>query len=117
VSELASVLFKNLFDTELVIAPVRAQNLLGEFLMPGCSLDAHSSASHDHSLLGAHGMTPKRAVEFLRAGSFLSNEERKELEDLRQLRNKLVHGKIDHREALMPEIVHRAKELANRYGE
>ena len=112
------MLFKNLFDAELVIAPVRAQNLLGEFLDAWVQLErALLSIAHDHSLLGAHGMTPKRAVEFLGAGSFLSKEERKEFEELRQLRNKMVHGKIDHREALTPEIVDRVKELANRYGE
>jgi hypothetical protein len=117
-AELASILFKNLFDTELVSAPVRDQMLVGEFLDAWTQIEvALQGIAHDHSITGAFGMPPRRVVEFLRGAALLSPEEAKEINSLRQLRNQVVHGNVRYRDALTPEILKRVNALLKLYTE
>src|ERR1700693_1575609 len=60
-AELANVLFKNLFDSELVVSSAGSQRLLGEFMEAWAKLEAGLlSMAHDNSLTGVQGMPPVR---------------------------------------------------------
>src|SRR5665213_130176 len=117
-AELANVLFKNLFGSDLVVSSAGSQRLLGEFMEAWAKLEAGLiSMAHDNSLTGVQGMPPVRVVEFLRTANILSIEERREIEELRHLRNKVVHGTLDHREVLNHEVVQRLRSLLERFSE
>lgn len=117
-AQLANVLFKNLFGTEMVHSPAGSQQLLGEFMELWAQLEAGlMSMAHDHSLTGAQGRGTRWAADFLRASSMLSPEDKKEFDELRQLRNNIVHAVVDHRAVLNRDIINRLRALLERYGE
>jgi len=117
-AELANILFKNLFGSELVHSTKGSQQLLGEFMELWVELEAGMiSMAHDHSLTGAQGRTATWAAHYLRGDNLLSAEDRKEFQALRQLRNQVIHGKADHRTAITPAVIARLKVLVEQYRE
>jgi hypothetical protein len=117
-AELANILFKNLFGTELVHSAKGAQQLLGEFMELWAQIEAGLlSLAHDHSLTGAQGRNVRWAAEFLKGPGIFSEGDRQEFEELRRLRNRMVHGELDHRQALTPDVMTRVRAMAERYGE
>jgi hypothetical protein len=116
-AELANVLFKNLFGFELLHSAKGSQQLLGEFMELWVQLEAGLvSMAHDHSLAGAQGRNAMWAAEHLH-GDLMSTENKKEFQELRQLRNQVVHGKADHRTAITPAVIARLKVLLEQYKE
>lgn len=69
-----------------------------------------------HDLLGQRRPTLD-AVLFLNGASILEDDEVLEIRDLQQLRNKIVHGEQDHREALTDEVMDKLLYYATRYGQ
>jgi hypothetical protein len=117
-AQLANVLFKNLFGSELVHPSAGSQQLLGEFMELWTQLESGLvSMAHDNSLTGAQGRKVKWAVDLLRDMRSLAPEDKREFEDLRQLRNKIVHGRIDYRTVLDRNVLNRLKRLVEMYKE
>ena len=117
-AQLANVLFKNLFGEEMVQSPAGSQQLLGEFMELWAQLEAALlSMAHDHSLTGSHGKGSRWAVDILRGTGTLPPEAKKEFDELRYLRNQIVHGAVDHREELTPAIIKRLKALLEKFTE
>jgi hypothetical protein len=115
-AELANILFKNLFGSDLVHAPKGSQQLLGEFMELWVKLEAGLvSLAHDNTLTGAQGRGPAWATDILRQAQFMTSEDRKEFMELRELRNKVVHGAVDYRTALTTEIMKRLSTLVEQY--
>ncbi len=117
-AELANVLFKNLFGSELLHSAKGSQQMLGEFMELWAQLEAGLlSVAQDHSLTGSQGRSATWASDFLRGSSLVSDEDRKEFQELRQLRNQVVHGKLDHRIAITSAVIERLKVLVDQYRE
>lgn len=115
---LANALFKNLFGFELVHSASRSTQLLGEFLEAWIDLEsALVDTAHDNSLTGVpRGMKMLDAARYLRDAAIVSAPDIKELEDLRRVRNELIHGKVDHRAVLTKDLVKRVVALRDRFA-
>ena len=112
-SQLANLLFKNLFGYELVHSQERHTELLGEFMASWGKLESglHSLASR-HSLLGENRGGLLEVMRFLEGAAILVPKQRRELDALRKIRNEVVHGVGDYRVVLSEDVVERAKRLA-----
>lgn len=116
-SQLANVLFKNLFGFELVAPRAGPERLLGEFLGDWIVLEQSVFAmAHDNSLLGRPRTTFIEAARFLRGTGVLTTADIKELNQLQQLRNQVVHGVVDYRDALTPDILRRVRALRDQFA-
>lgn len=116
-AQLANVLFKSLFGIALVLPPTRSDRLLGEFFELWIELEKDLvSLAHDNSLTGAHGANLSQAAKLLEGTGFVSEADIKEFQELRQLRNMLVHGVTDHSRVLTPAIIARVRALRNRFA-
>ncbi|MEY4706039.1 MAG: hypothetical protein RL042_2244 [Nitrospirota bacterium] len=117
-AQLANVLFKNLFGIELVHPQAGRERLLGDFLEAWIDLERSLvSMAQDHSPTGSQGMSMLQAARFLRGTDLVSKEDVRDFERLQQLRNKLVHGIIDDRDALTPEIINQVRQLREKFSE
>jgi hypothetical protein len=117
-AQLANALFKNLFGVALVEPVGKSDRTLGEFLSLWTELERGIlSLAHDHSLTGAHGMPLPQATRLLEGTGIFSEDELDDLRTLQQLRNKVVHGSVDHRIALTPGILARVRALRDKFGE
>lgn len=117
-AQLANVLFKNLFGIELVHPQAGRERLLGDFLEAWIDLERSLvSMAQDHSPTGPQGMSMLQAARFLRGTDLVSKEDVRDFERLQQLRNKLVHGIIDDRDALTPEIINQVRQLREKFSE
>ena len=112
-AELANLLFKNLFGMALVEDVTPAGDLFGKFMEAwvGIERGMTSTAEEIHPL----GTRPRSVLDaarsFVEAG-ILTPAQSAELDSLRRLRNELVHGRVEPRQALTPAIVARVQELA-----
>lgn len=89
-AELANTLFSNLFGFRLVQPEDNATALLGEFMLAWVNFEKVSTS--------ARHLTKDLA---------LSRTELDEIARIREIRNKVVHGIINHKDVLSPEIVNR----------
>jgi hypothetical protein len=117
-AELAQILLKNLFG-ETLPAPTSSDKatLLGRFLEGWNRLDkaitslanSHSNQQRQSSLFDA--------ARFLHDTGMLEPEEYYEINELRKLRNTIVHNQEDYKKVLTERIVYRVEELATLYDE
>lgn len=116
--QLANVLFKNLFGVELVHPTEGSDILLGDFLDAWIELEKGLvSIAQDHSPLGADGMNLLQAARFLRGTDIVTARDIAEFQELRQLRNSVVHGQVEHRHTVTRETVERVRALRDRFAE
>jgi len=115
-AELANLLFKNLFGQELLVDRTDHKELLSEFLSEWVVIETgvHEMA-REHSLLGTTKNTVLDALRFIVNAGLLAQHDYKELNELRTIRNSLVHGKDDYRALLNQSIVDRVKFWADRF--
>jgi hypothetical protein len=114
-AQIANLLFKNLYGYELVHPTGRRSDLLGEFMEEWVRFEAGlRDLAATHNLLGQAPKSMIRVLEFLEGASILSTQEKRELDHFRQLRNEIVHGAIDFREALSPNVIARLRHLISK---
>jgi len=115
-AELANLLFKNLFGQELIVERSDHKELLGEFLSEWVDVETglHETAKR-HSLLGTSKNTVLDALNFITNAGLIKNQEYKDLNELRTIRNSLIHGKEDYRTLLNQSIVDRVKFWAHKF--
>jgi hypothetical protein len=109
-AELANLLFRNLFGDELVphIDPETA--LLGEVIGSWATLEvklrdmASNIAGDDPAPAGLIG-----TLQLLRDANGLNVDNLRELDNLRRLRNEVVHGQTNHRKLLTRQIIERVE--------
>lgn len=115
-AELANLLFKNLYGQELIVPADNSKELLGEFLSEWVTIE---TGLHDlaqtHSLLGTKRNSVLDAIKFIRNAGLIEDEEYKELNDLRAIRNSIIHGDKDYRKLLTQQINDKVKFYADRY--
>ena len=117
-AQLANVLFKNFFDVELVQPESDSARQLGEFLYAWIEIERGLvSMAHDHSVTGSHGMSALQAARLLEGTDLETPEEIEDIDSLRVLRDGVIHGAMEHREALTNDVIARAKSLAARFRE
>jgi hypothetical protein len=113
-SQLANLLFKNLFNYELLPTTTPATESLGEFMSAWAELEtALREYASQHSLTGS---TPRGLIDvmrFLQGAALLDPHQRRELDNLRRIRNDIAHGAVNFHEVLTPELVQRVKYFTN----
>lgn len=119
-SELAKILFESLFDEPLSFAPEDQHQLLGEFLAAWVAFErviADLSKQNVAKLSTLAGRTrpPLMAVgEMVRAGIF-EPAEAKEIDELRRIRNEVVHGMVDYKTVVNRNVIHRLEKITHKY--
>ncbi|MCZ6625727.1 MAG: hypothetical protein O7B35_16100 [Deltaproteobacteria bacterium] len=117
-AELANKLFENLFGYKLVERITMKTELLSEFMIAWVSLESSlRSIAGRNALLGT---TPKGMLDvmtFLRRGGIIEASEVNEINELRRIRNDVVHGFAEHESILTPKLIERVKEFARSFSE
>ena len=116
-AELANLLFKNLFGFDLLLRVTPQTELFGEFMTAWVKLEEGlRSTAETHSLLGESPRGIIDVTRFLQNASILDSKARREIDDLRKIRNQIVHGG-DFRDILTPELIKRVKHFARLFSE
>jgi len=94
-AELAKILFKNLFGIELLPRKKNGTQSLGDFMSRWVELERRL-----HALVSAEGFSPYPralidAIKKLQREGTLSWDEVQNFDELRNYRNKVVHGQVD----------------------
>lgn len=119
-AELANLLFKNLFDESLDVAPEDQHKLLGSFLAAWVDFERTlGQLSHVHidkvSTLKGNPRPPMTAIrELIRAGVFAADDAAA-IEGLRKLRNEVVHGMVDYNTAVTENVIQQLQDITNKY--
>lgn len=116
-AELARLLFKNLFGFEVEVEKTKGHDILGGFLAAWVRLEkaihALSEKHSEHlSTLGGRVQPPVMAVRHLRHANVLDNQTYQEIDEIRQIRNKIVHGTEDYKQSLSRELVAHVNTIA-----
>ncbi|TKB61060.1 MAG: hypothetical protein E8D49_04840 [Nitrospira sp.] len=118
-SELAKLLFESLFETVLSFETEDQHQLLGEFLASWVAFErviAEVSLQHIDKLstLGGRTRPPMMAInELIKQGVFKPSDA-KEIDDLRRLRNEIVHGIVDHKTAVNKPAIQRLQRITEK---
>ncbi len=117
-AEVANKLFKNLFGKELVPFIAPETELLGEFISAWMLLEGGMRHWASRiSLLGNESASVTHNMRYLKSAGILDVEQTRELEEIRQLRNKIIHGEIDFKQALNQEIINKVRLYAELFDE
>jgi len=114
-AELANVLFENLFGFRLVEPEEDETVILGEFMRAWVLFEKTLTDAASMLRVDTRGrpIVPLRIVEILASEGFVSEAELDEINQLRQIRNQVVHGISDYKDTLNPEIVKRLVSITN----
>ena len=113
-AQLANVLFKNLFGSDLIEDFPKAANLLGEFIESWATLEKRlNEASPPTSAARAMLGVPYIVMD-LRKADLLKAEDVARFDALRKIRNEIVHGAVDHKAILTPARIRELKDLIER---
>lgn len=119
-SELAKLIFESLFATILTFASEDQHQLLGEFLAAWVAFErmvTRLSRLNRDKLSTIRGVArpPLFALnEMIRVGIF-ETDDAKEVGDLRELRNAVVHGVADYKSAVSRKAIARLKRITAKY--
>jgi hypothetical protein len=120
-AELAKLLFKNLFGDNLPVAPEDEHRLLGQFLAAWVDFEkliaSLSEKNIDHmSLLRGKPRPPIMAIRELLRLDIFSEQDSSKIEELRQLRNEVIHGGKDFRVAISSQTITDLRAIVERYS-
>jgi len=113
-AELAKLLFRNLFGFDVEIEETEGHEVLGGFLAAWARLEQVSSALIlKHGGIGSTGRVyqPIMAVRELEKLQLIDRRTVQEIEELRRIRNEVVHGMSDYKSAINRDRVVRLKEI------
>ncbi len=109
-SELANLLFHNLFGVRLIEPENDRTEMLGEFMAEWIALERML----DRTPHAIDIETPRGTVIILRRlfdDDIISASELDEINNIRQIRNKIVHGQTDHNTAVTSELIRKLGEI------
>ena len=113
-AELAKVLFKNLFGEEIDVKGPAESELLGEFLMAWADLErlVYALVSKTNVTLATR-MHLIQYVRQLEHKGVLSTDSARAVQELRAVRNSVVHGDAEDRRVVRPEMVERVRSVVH----
>ena len=121
-ADLAKLLFKKLFGLEVGVPDVTGSDLLGQFLTKWAELEKTATViTQENKGLTPHAservMSPLTAIRDLVAAGVLSQADWHEFDQLRQIRNQVVHGMADHKQALSENHLNRLDVICQKVKE
>lgn len=114
--ELAKILFKNLFDCELMVTSSDDGDLIGKFIESVSAIERRLADISSEYTGDALAMKIKDTLEVLLKEEALSPREIKEVLDLRAKRNALVHDHVATIEPVTRRSIERAVSLTKTLG-
>ena len=117
-SELANSLFKNLFGFDLVEPQSTGINdRIANLIQLWNKLERGLiETASDNDLLGQR-RSPIDTIRFLNGAGIVDDDEYNELNQLRQIRNAVVHGLDENRASLTDAMIERLRHYAEKFGE
>ena len=113
-AELAKLLFKNLFGLDLQIPESKGTDVLGAFMAAWVKLEqaiGELAIKEGYSKASHRPILPMLAIRELVSQGFVDQITAQEIENLRQIRNKVVHGVDDYKTILDFKTVKRVNAL------
>ena len=107
-AELAKVLFENLYDVEMRVVETDHLRKMGDFIESWVGLEKKLAKLHGDDRRPA---LPRQIIHQMVEDGQLSKAQLDEFEEVRQLRNQMVHGHIDARDALDNSTLARSKKI------
>jgi hypothetical protein len=107
-AELAKLLFENLFGFDLQIPESEGTDVLGAFMAAWVKLEraiGDLTTKQGYSGVSHHPISPISAIRELVSKGLIDQITAQEIENLRQIRNKVVHGIGDYKTILNSETV------------
>jgi len=113
-SELANLLFENLFGFRLVEPEDDATKLLGDFMAAWVDLERTTTKAAEpyYQSVNQRPMAPSGSIRVLRSNNLISDSDLSEINRLREIRNQVVHGAVDHKDVISKEIVKDLREIS-----
>ena len=116
-AELANVLFRNLFGSELVERRSVQSELVGEFITAWVELERGlRELASRNSLLGSEPSGTLDMMRFLQRANLIDLHEMNEINGLRKIRNEVVHGDGNWQSMLTSQVVERVRYFAKRFA-
>jgi hypothetical protein len=114
-AELANLLFENLFGFRLVEPEDDATKLLGDFMSAWVDFERiiTKAAAPYHKSASGRPMMPMEASRILHTEKLISDKDLVEINKLRDIRNRVVHGAIDHKTAINKNVVKDLREIVS----
>jgi len=107
-AELANLLFKNLFGEELVSHTISETKLLGDFMAVWVSLERTmyrlAELTYPDRREGQRiNLGP--VTDFLVRDKTIDNSLASQIDQLRQIRNQVIHGEVDHKSTITVDLI------------
>jgi hypothetical protein len=114
-AELANLLFENLFGFRLVEPEDDATKLLGDFMSAWVDFERiiTKAAAPYHQSSSARAMMPTEASRMLFRENLISGKELEKINELRDIRNRVVHGAMDHKAVISKNVVKDLREIVS----
>jgi hypothetical protein len=115
-AELANLLFNNLFGVVLVEPEDDGTRLLGSFMAAWVEFEQTLGGL----LPAPEASGPRRppipldALRHVQAGGLLSSSDLAQIQEIRRLRNEVVHGVVNHQSAITKDKIVRLREITQR---
>lgn len=121
-AELANVLFENLFGLRLVEPETNETIVLGEFMKAWVDFErtiseAAEALSAALPYKGGREIPPFQIAESLSKEGYISSIELDEINQIRKTRNEIVHGHMNYKETIKPEMTKRIVSLTRELKE
>jgi len=112
-AELANLLFENLFGFRLVEPEDDASKLLGDFMSAWVDFERTitKAAAPYHQPVRDRPMMPTEASRILYKEKLISHEDATDITKLRSIRNRVVHGAVDYKTAIIKSVIEELREI------
>ena len=119
-SELAKLIFRNLFESDLEVPLEDQHQLLGDFLASWVKFEqtmTELAENNKEALSTIHGRTkpPFFLLKKLYELGKIEEKDIEKIEKLRKLRNDVVHSVVDYKEAINSKTIKDLKEIIKKY--
>lgn len=113
-AELANLLFNNLFGVALVEPEDDGTQLLGSFMAAWVEFERTLSGLTPAPDSNARRRSPLDALRRLQGEGLLPPSDLGQIEEIRRLRNEIVHGLVDHKSAITRDKIMRLREITRK---
>ncbi len=110
-SEIANVLFDNLFGFKLVPKSEDENAILGQFMQAWINFEKIVTALA--FVIDEKSRRPMDAINFLKGSNKIKPEELERLNEIRKIRNEVVHGKVNYQDVIKQTDINFLKKLTD----